>query len=106
MGQNEDLRESRARADEESRRSIVSLSEQSTSTSTGHKLSQSSLIGIELNQHQAVDSDGTERSTESPEQRHLGLVSQQREPRDEERAATEANGHDIRQQSGVRRLLN
>lgn len=103
MGQNEELRESRARADEESRRFAMSLSEKSVPIVNGHKSSQSSLA---LGDQNNGDGESTDRSTESPEQVHPRLRSRTEPTQPEGRLSSDSRTSPPRPLSGVHQLLN
>lgn len=96
MGQNEELRVARSKADEANRRSVTSLCERNIVN--GHK---SSLSSVGTNEAATTDSDSTSRATESPEQPHLRLPNQDNKSRHNVRSLSES-----RVSSAVHDLLN
>lgn len=102
MGQNEELRASRAQAEQEEaerRRSVTQNSEQSTHMSDGHKSSLSSINSF--SQQSSPDSVALSYPAESPDQQHSTLIIHETIAEGEGQQPTER-----RSPSSVHSLLN
>lgn len=98
MGQNEELRERRARAEDVNRRSLASLTQGTLATINGHK---SSLSSVDTNDSSSPGAEPSQPSMDSPEQSQPVLLSRTSQASSGTRSSSEP-----RLSRGYRSILN